>query len=801
MHALGVEVEFAGRPTGVFAVYGPPQNPLRTADVRRLLRAAHPIVAAGDWNAKHTDWHSQTCNPRGRRLLADSVALGYSISAPDSPTHYPDGRGVPDILDLAVHKGIDALISQEVVVDEFGSDHLPVVMHLIDAAPAPPIPREVRRVDWRAFQTALNSATQLSTPETPAAVDEAAGLFTAQLQRALSDATSARPAPAVYPALPNRLLALIRRKRSLRRQWQQTRCPRLKAELRRLAESVKSGLEVHAAESWEFDIGDATADWAALHRLCRRFTNTAPPVHPLRDDAGVLHYAAADRAELLATHLATQFSPHPAANPARVAEVERAVAEYIAAPIPPGEDAIFFSPALVRKSAQRLKPRKAPGADGITNAVLRRLPLRALVSLTRLFNGAARTAHFPAPWKEARVITIPKPGKDVLRAASYRPISLLSTQSKLFESLLLPRLNRCAEPRPEQFGFRPGHSTTLQLARVLHAAATAVNKKEVLAAVFLDMEKAFDRVWHAGLVSRLIELRFPRRVVALVHSFLLDRRFHVAVGGAYSSPRAITAGVPQGGVLSPALYTIFTDDVPAAPGSMVALYADDTAYLASSIRAAHAAAKLQRSLDLLPAWLEERRLVANAAKSQAILFGAGRLPPALHLQDADIPWRPEVTYLGVVLDRRLKLRHHAVRAAGRAAAAASKLRPLLSSRLPTRAKLALYRQYIRPHLTYAAPAWYGLTAEYVRQRLRAVQNKTLRRIVDAPRFVRNATIARDLRQESLDDFIKRLATQMFARADASSFAHLRDIAPHHSRPPDHRRAFPRELVRQGPPPD
>ncbi|CAK1553276.1 unnamed protein product [Leptosia nina] len=82
----------------------------------------------------------------------------------------------------------------------------------------------------------------------------------------------------------------------------------------------RAKLTTHAAESWERDIGEATADWTALHRLCRRFTGVARPIHPLRDEAGTLNYAAADRAEILASHLEWQFSPHPTANPARVAE-------------------------------------------------------------------------------------------------------------------------------------------------------------------------------------------------------------------------------------------------------------------------------------------------------------------------------------------------------------------------------------------------------------------------------------------------------------------------------------------------
>ncbi|XP_072934991.1 uncharacterized protein [Epargyreus clarus] len=135
-----------------------------------------------------------------------------------------------------------------------------------------------------------------------------------------------------------------------------------------------------------------------------------------------------------------------------------------------------------------------------------------------------------------------------------------------------------------------------------------------------------------------------------------------------------------------------------------------------------------------------------------------------------------------------------------ARAASFSLRPVLSSSLPLGVKTCIYKQYIRPRLTYAAPAWYALASEPQRKRLRVIQSRALRQVAAAPWYVRNTVIQRDLRVESLDDFIGRLATKMFERVDAARFPHLRDLAPLHARPPD-RRAFPRDLLARDPPAD
>ncbi|XP_075990226.1 uncharacterized protein LOC142985867 [Anticarsia gemmatalis] len=136
---------------------------------------------------------------------------------------------------------------------------------------------------------------------------------------------------------------------------------------------------------------------------------------------------------------------------------------------------------------------------------------------------------------------------------------------------------------------------------------------------------------------------------------------------------------------------------------------------------------------------------------------------------------------------------HAKNVVAQVRAARAILRPVLSSHLPTRVKLGVYKTYIRTRLTYAAPAWYALTYEKSRRALRVQQSLALRTIAGAPRYVRNTTIQRDLRVESLDDFVRRLAASMFARADASNLAHIRDIAPWHARPPDLKR-LPRDLL-------
>ncbi|GBP37484.1 RNA-directed DNA polymerase from mobile element jockey [Eumeta japonica] len=417
--------------------------------------------------------------------------------------------------------------------------------------------------------------------------------------------------------------------------------------------------------------------------------------------------------------------------------------------------------------------------------------------MTRLFNEILRTGHFPRSWKTGRVIAIPKAGKDPRLASSQRPITLLSHIAKLFERVLLRRLLRHLTPRQEQFGFRSGHFTTLQLARVLQHMAAEHNRGYRTVGVFLDIEKAFNRVWHSGLLFKLIDNQIPPALVRTVASFLKYRDFYVT-----ADPHPISARIPQGSCLSPCLYAVYTDDVPTLADQfqdweedvVLALYADDTADLASSRRVDLAAAKLQRVPNLLPDWLGRWRVAVNVTKTASLLTGQQRtMPPKLRLRGQEVEWQTKVRYLGVPIDRSMRMAAQVEYVIHQ-----SMLRPVLRSHLPLRAKVAPYKGYIRSRLTYAAPAWYALYSASQRKKIQAQQNIALRMNVGAGRYVLNDVLARDLCIESAEEFIQRISRRIFDITDQGPYEFLQNIAPTQERSPSGR-PLPRELLRTLPP--
>jgi len=200
----------------------------------------------------------------------------------------------------------------------------------------------------------------------------------------------------------------------------------------------------------------------------------------------------------------------------------------------------YTQPKDIREIIKRLPSAKAPGTDGITNMALKYLPPLAITTLNNIFKSCIRYSYFPKAWKNASIIMITKPHKIHNVPTIFRPISLQTTN----------QLQKHFKPKAEQHAFRLDQSTTNQLVKLTDELAKNMNNKRQTAVIFLDVEKAIDRVWHDWLHKLRTQADTPKHLIKLIQSFLKDRSFNIKIQDKTSSSKNIVAGVLQGSCLS-----------------------------------------------------------------------------------------------------------------------------------------------------------------------------------------------------------------------------------------------------------
>ena len=362
-----------------------------------------------------------------------------------------------------------------------------------------------------------------------------------------------------------------------------------------------------------------------------------------------------------------------------------------------------FSLTELSTAISNLSSSTASGPDQIAYPLLKHLPEPAQLLLLSLFNRSWHSHTFPSSWKPTTIIPIHKPGKPTSSPSSFRPISLTSCISKLFERLILSCLTFHLESNHLlstcQAGFRPGRSSLDQILTLSQSIWDG----------FQNFSKAFDSVWHSALFHKL-----PPCFVLWVRSFLSDRRAKVQVGGSHSRSFRIRRGVPQGSVLGPVLFILFVDDITKdlPRDAHASLYADDLAIWSSSPDPLKASSVVQSSLAVLETWSNLWRLPLNPKKCESSFFSTdphqATFQPRLNLLDFPLLFNPTAKFLGVTFDRTLSFGAHVQSLCSKFYPRNKALRSIATASWgPTKESLSLlYKAFVCPMLTYTSPGWF-----------------------------------------------------------------------------------------------
>ena len=396
----------------------------------------------------------------------------------------------------------------------------------------------------------------------------------------------------------------------------------------------------------------------------------------------------------------------------------------------------------VGKLISKMKNKKSSGPDEISPRILKMSLPYIVSSLTYIYNLCIEQNTFPAEWKIAKVIPLPKT-KDHSDVNNYRPISLLSVLSKPLErhihKHLLNHLEHNQLLHQSQSGFRPGHSCHTALTCMAERWLSAINQSKVNGVVFLDFKKAFDLVNHEILCRKLACYIGDVGQVSLFKSYLTERNQKVLLNGEYSSLGLVRHGVPQGSVLGPLLFSIFINDLPIHLSSedvTCDLFADDSTLHTADTNITDISKRLQASVEKVVEWCHENCMVLNPSKTESMVITSRQKhqlnPLVLNISVGEIPI-PQVNehrLLGVIIDSSLSWQPHInfiCKVISRNLFLLSKLKYYLD----VDARHLFFTAHIRSHIDYASTLWDG-ASENVLKRLNSLYRRAPKLILPTP---------------------------------------------------------------------
>ena len=334
-----------------------------------------------------------------------------------------------------------------------------------------------------------------------------------------------------------------------------------------------------------------------------------------------------------------------------------------------GINDIKFEVSDILKIIKDLNPNKAHGHDGVSIKMIQMCDESIIIPLKLVFESAIRSGHFPDTWKKGIIIPVhKKESKNLVK--NYRPISLLPVFGKMFEKIIYNNLYNYFQENQflteNQSGFRKGDSCISQLIAITHKIYKAFDGNPSLETrgVFLDISKAFDKVWHEGLLNKLKSYGITGNFLKLLENYMSNRYQRVVLNGQSSSWLDVNAGVPQGSILGPLLFLIYINDLPERLKTDAKLFADDTSLFSTVIDIDKTSDNLNNDLSVIREWAYLWKMSFNPdpnKQATEVIFSHKKNPvthPILIFNNQIVKTAHSQKHLGLTLDGKLCFNTH-----------------------------------------------------------------------------------------------------------------------------------------------
>lgn len=725
-------------------------NPCSQLEVNKLDdvmdQVRNPVIWTGDFNAHNPLWGSKSKDKNGA-VLEDFFDNHSLVMLNDGrATRFQVGSGKLSCLDLTFASAELARCGEWDLMDCYtmGSDHFPILSRFgreLKVEEGGGVERlDYCKADWDRFRQEL--FVGLGEVCSEGNVEEWSRSFCYTVSKAVQKSVPvkrSRKERRIVPWWNKTCNEAVRARNIAYRQLRKSPVEehvivykRLRARARRVIKEAKK-------ESWRKFCGTIGVEttvgqlWGMVHKMTGINRSRTMPVLVQGEVESV---SCKEKANLL---VKTYQRVHSSNNVSREGQLRRGqMLEQEGYKLRANTDNndvfnVFFSMQELKRAIGRGR-NTTPGRDGLGYEVFKQMDDMALGELLALMNTVWQEG-IPAEWKHAVVVPILKPGKEASSPDSYRPIALTAVMCKVMERMVTDRLVYYLERQdyfaPHQSGFRLGRGTMDAVLGLDRDIKRALVNREVVVAVFLDIERAYDMLWKEGLVLKLYDAGIRGRMLNWIREFLVDRTIQVKVGGVLSDTVAVDNGTPQGSVISPVLFNIMVNDMldDVGVGFGRSLFADDGAVWKKGRNVDHVMREMQRALDRVQGWADKWGFRLSVDKSKYVVFGRKKQigNQGLKLYNEQLEKVKVFKFLGIWMDERLTYRAHVEKIGVRCEKVINVMRCLTGCTwgADRNTMMMIYRAMVRSIIDYGCLA-YGSAAKTTLAKLDVVQARALR---------------------------------------------------------------------------
>lgn len=648
-------------------IYLPPNTPVTLDQMLNLLsQLPEPYILVGDFNARHPLWGDVITNEKGKLVENLLGAAPCSIINDGNPTHLHSQTDSLTCIDLSiVSPEIVPELQWSVCNSLYNSDHYPIIIEIPDTSYNLCPPKYIyEKADWNRFKIEAECERNINSFEN---IDEAVEYFNEKVINSADIAIPKTKGTIHTKRVPwwnPELRDAIREKKRANRLYHRTLLQCDKIAFNRARAIVRNMIHNARKESWKKYVSSISERtplnkvWQKVNKISGRYNTRHTPI--LVNDQGDTISDPLAVANEFGSSL-SDISRGPQ-NADFVRVKKRAESRAIRFPEDDGSD--YNQPFTMTELIEALRHcgDTASGDDKISYQLIKNLPDKSIEFLLSIYNKLWSEFSFPKSWRQAIVLPFPKKGKCYQNVINYRPITLTSCVCKLQERMVNVRLVHTLENdkffSQTQYGFRKGRCSLDAVACFDTFVKVAFARREHVAAIFFDIQKAYDTTWRYNILRTLCEIPLTGHLPRYIANFMTNRIMKIRIGNTLSDEYVQHEGVPQGSVLSCTLFAIAINKLPDCMPQYVenTLYVDDFTIFTKSNSLPAAERRLQLAVNRAQQWAQSNGFQFSPTKTVTMHFTKvrGVFPKMqINLGPASVPQVNSTKLLGMTLDPKL----------------------------------------------------------------------------------------------------------------------------------------------------